>query len=282
MISKPQQSSANGTDYVKFSILTGNDLKTFLLQYSAFHCVFPFLPLASPVLAIALFISHSMPFLPFYSFIPEIFFNLGIALGNGLYRGGRIGGHGGKRGGSSFGRAGGHAVRGLATVLNNIKQYGLVSSLGIDRLPDTQKPKTPHDFKELLLHEIIGDNDSTMDDAAATYAMDKVLNDILSDCKDGQEIEDKLQNATDDDLHEWIITFEIEYILEYSAELFQSHIFDKGSNPEEIKKDMRGWLHNELDEKLSKELTQIDFNSREGKEYLDSLTSEILDIWKQE
>ena len=181
----------------------------------------------------------------------KFFGNLGIALGNGLYRGGRIGGHGGKRGGSSFGRAGGHAVRGLATVLNNIKQYGLVSSLGIDRLPDTQKPKTPHDFKELLLHEIIGDNDSTMDDAAATYAMDKVLNDILSDCKDGQEIEDKLQNATDDDLHEWIITFEIEYILEYSAELFQSHIFDKGSNPEEIKKDMRGWLHNELDEKLS-------------------------------
>ena len=48
------------------------------------------------------------------------------------------------------------------------------------------------------------------------------------------------------------------------------------------KKDMRGWLHNELDEKLSKELTQIDFNSLEGKEYLDSLTSEILDIWKQE
>lgn len=55
-----------------------------------------------------------------------------------------------------------------------------------------------------------------------------------------------------------------------------------GSNPEEIKKDMRGWLHNELDEKLSKELRQIDFNSLEGKEYLDSLTSEILDIWKQE
>lgn len=211
----------------------------------------------------------------------KFFGNLGTALGNGLYRGNRTGWHGGRRG-TSFGRAGGQTVRGLITVLNNTKQYGLMSSLGVDKLPDTQKPKTPEDFKELLLHEIIGDNDSTMDDAAATYAMDKVLNDILSDCKDGQEIEDKLLNATDDDLHEWIITFEIEYILEYSAELFQSHIFDKGSNPEEIKKDMRGWLHNELDEKLSKELIQIDFNSLEGKEYLDSLTSEILDIWKQE
>lgn len=211
----------------------------------------------------------------------KFFGNLGTALGNGLYRGGRTGGNGGKRG-SSFGRAGGQSVRGLITVLSNTKQYGLISSLGIDRVPDAQKPQTPQEFKELLLQKIVGDNDSTMDDAAATYAMDKVLNDILSNCKDGQEIEDKLQNATDDNLHEWIIAFEIEYILEYSAELFQSHIFDKGRNPEEIKKDMRGWLHNELDEKLSKELTQIDFNSPKGKEYMDSLTSEILDIWKQE
>ena len=53
----------------------------------------------------------------------KFFGNLGIALDNGLYRGGRIEGHGGKRGGSSFGRAGGHAVRGLATVLNNMDLY---------------------------------------------------------------------------------------------------------------------------------------------------------------
>lgn len=67
-----QVRNANGTDYVKSYFRTGNDLKTFLLQYSAFHCVFPFLPLASSVTANALFISHSVPFLPFYSFIPEI------------------------------------------------------------------------------------------------------------------------------------------------------------------------------------------------------------------
>lgn len=207
--------------------------------------------------------------------------NFGTALGNGLYRGGGNGGHGGRRG-SSFGRAGGRAVTRLTAVLNGVKQYGLIASWGVDNLPDAQKPKTPQDFKELLLNEIIGDNDSTMDDAAATYAMDKVLNDILSDCKDGQEIEERLQNANEDDICEWIITFEVEYILEYSAELFQSHIFDKGSNPEDIKREIRGWLNNELDEKLSKEMTQIDFNSQDGKDYLDSLTSEILDIWKQE
>ena len=47
--------------------------------------------------------------------------NFGTALGNGLYRGGGNGRHGGNRG-SSFGRAGGRAVRGLTTVLNNAKQ----------------------------------------------------------------------------------------------------------------------------------------------------------------
>lgn len=207
--------------------------------------------------------------------------NLGTALGEGLYRGHRNGGNG-RHGGSSFGRAGGRAVTRLTTVLSNVKQYGLITALGIDKLPDAQKPKTPQEFKELLLHEIIGDNDATMDDAAATYAMDKVINEISSDCKDGQDIEDNIKNATEDDINKWIITFEIEYILEYSAELFQSHIFDKGSNPEEIKSDIRGWLNNELEEKLSNEMSQIDFHSSEGKAYLDSLTSEILDIWKQE
>lgn len=102
--------------------------------------------------------------------------NFGTALGNGLYRGG---GYGGRRG-SSFGRAGGRAVTRLTAVLNGIKQYGLIASLGVENFPEDQKPKTPQEFKELLLNEIIGDNDSTMDDAAATYAMDKVLNDILS------------------------------------------------------------------------------------------------------
>lgn len=111
----------------------------------------------------------------------KVYRNFGSALGNGLYRGGGNGRHGGNRG-SSFGRAGGRAVRGLTTVLNNAKQYGLIASLGVENFPEDQKPKTPQEFKELLLNEIIGDNDSTMDDAAATYAMDKVLNDILSDC----------------------------------------------------------------------------------------------------
>ena len=58
----------------------------------------------------------------------KFFGNLGTALGNGLYRGNRTGWHGGRRG-TSFGRAGGQTVRGLITVLNNTKQYGLMSSL---------------------------------------------------------------------------------------------------------------------------------------------------------
>lgn len=207
--------------------------------------------------------------------------NLGSALGNSLYRGSNNGRHGGY-GGSSFGRAGGRAVANLVSVLSNIRNNGIYGALGIGNLPDVQKPETPRDFIELLLQKIIGDNDSTMDDAAAIYAMDCLLNEILKDSADFQEIDYRLKEATDDEINEWIVIFEIEYILEYSAELFQSHIFDKGSNPESIKNEIRGWLHNELDDRLNDELSKIDFNSAEGKEYLDTLTADIIDIWKQE
>ncbi|MEY8479959.1 hypothetical protein AALD19_17000, partial [Bacteroides acidifaciens] len=54
------------------------------LPKSAFLCVLPFCPLASSVTANALLISHSVPFLPFYSFIPEIFGNFGRFYENGV------------------------------------------------------------------------------------------------------------------------------------------------------------------------------------------------------
>jgi len=47
-------------------------LKTVLLHNSAFLCVTRFLPLSPVGFANAFPLSYSMPFLPFYSVIPEI------------------------------------------------------------------------------------------------------------------------------------------------------------------------------------------------------------------
>lgn len=49
--------------------------------------------------------------------------------------------------------------------------------------------------------------------------------------KDGQEIEDKLQNATDDDLHEWIITFELNTYWNILQNYFKATYLTKGVIP---------------------------------------------------
>jgi len=58
---------------VKNHFPAGNDLKTVLLHNSAFLCVSRFLPMSPFGFVNAFPLSHSVPFLPFYSFIPEIF-----------------------------------------------------------------------------------------------------------------------------------------------------------------------------------------------------------------
>lgn len=59
---------------VKNHFSVGNDLKTVLLHKSAFLCVTRFLPLSSFGFVNTFVLSHLAPFLPFYSFIPEILF----------------------------------------------------------------------------------------------------------------------------------------------------------------------------------------------------------------
>ncbi len=206
---------------------------------------------------------------------------LGSAMDNNMYRGAR-----GRNQRASFhgqfGLAGGRAMINLISFISNIRENGLSSTLSLWGLSEDDRPETLREFMDLLLKKIMDENDSTIDDAAAEYALDQLLNELLEECNDMQEIEDRFREATDDEIHSWIINYEINYILEYSAELFQSHIFDKGGNPESIKEEIRSWLHNELDERLGEKLSHHDLNSPEGKEFLDTLTFEIINIWRQE
>lgn len=63
---------------VKNHISAGNDLETVLLQYSAFLCVTPFLPLAPFGVINAFILSHSAHFRPFLTAIPKIYRNFAL------------------------------------------------------------------------------------------------------------------------------------------------------------------------------------------------------------
>lgn len=205
--------------------------------------------------------------------------SLRAAIGDAIYRSDE--GH--RRGRvSTFGGAGGRLARNFVSLIKDIRQESLHAALNITELPIEQQPTTKEDFIDRILQQVSGEHDSSMDDDAAIYAMNKLLDGILCDCKTLAEVENKFKTATNDQLACWIIDYEIEYILEYSAELFQSHILDKCNNPENVIGQIRNWLHNELDNRLQDNLSQHDLLSAEGKQLLDTLTADILEIWKQE
>ena len=181
---------------------------------------------------------------------------------------------------SSFGHAGARISKNFISLIESIRTQGLSSLLGSDLSLDGSEFK--RSFKEAIIERVLGEHDSSMDDAAAAKAFEKVLDEILKDCETKDEIEQKLSNATNDDLVVWIVEFQIDYIIEYSGELFQSHIFDKCDNPEKIMEQIRNWLHRELDDRLKNDISKYDLNSKEGQAIVETLTADILDIWKQE
>ena len=183
---------------------------------------------------------------------------------------------------STFGGAGGRLARNFVSLIGDIHQKSLFGALNLTELPPEQQPTTKEDFIDRILLHVSGEHDSSMDDSAAIYAMNKLLDKILCDCETPDDVENKFKTAANDEVISWIINYEIEYILEYSAELFQSHILDKCNNPEKVIGQIRNWLHNELDDRLRDNLSHCDLLSVEGKQLLDTLTADILDIWEQE
>ena len=182
----------------------------------------------------------------------------------------------------SIGAAGSRATKNFVDFIGVAQAGGVNAILDLLQLQQERDVLTKESFIEKIIIYVSGEHESTEDDDAAMIAMEKLLNDICSDCNSIEQIVEKLQNATDDDKIDWIIRFEIEYILEYAGELFQSHILDKTDNPDRVIMEIRNWMHQELDERISETLRPIDFSTDEGKEVVSNLTKEILDIWKQQ
>lgn len=168
---------------------------------------------------------------------------------------------------SSFGTAGSRATRNFFSLLNNIQASSLSDALGYN----SEEVVSKEDFIDRMLSYVAGDNDASMDDAAAFCAMEKLLNQILADCASKEDIEAKLNNASEDEKISWIVNFESEYILEYSGELFQSHIFDKCDNPERVANEIRNWLKPELSGIINNLLKDYRLSSQEGRSILDNL-----------
>lgn len=203
--------------------------------------------------------------------------NFRWALGDSLYVGG-----GGRQGKYSFGRSGGVAIKGFLKLASNTRQNGLMYSLGIRPDDIISQPLTKRDIIERILLRVCPESDADFDDDAAIIAMKRMLVVIFNDCEDPGAIEDLINSATETDMTRWIIEYEVAYILEYSIQVFKSHIFEKSENPNGVRSEIERWLRREIEEKMRDKISQIELNSPEGIEEIETLTAEILVIWGQE
>lgn len=178
-----------------------------------------------------------------------------------------------------FGNRGGAILGNFLDLVNSTK-LNAEKFLGIPIQEFEGKSKD-----EILIEiydKLVEINPSNPDDIAAQAALDVLLSEIFSQSEDIKDIRNALRNATDEDLERWIIEFEITYVLEYNAELFQSHIFSKDKNPQEVFRNIKSYLRQEISDKFS------DSNSKplsfflSNKEEIANLTEKILKIWKQE
>lgn len=197
------------------------------------------------------------------------------AIGEGLYKGGSNGG-----GRGSFGRAGSRALENIIQFISNVRSIGIGGAIDGLGLPQEEKPQTPRELIRTLCGLTSVDADALHDDEAAVEAQDKLLSMIFEQCDSLADIESLLQQANEDTIDSWILDYEVEYIMEYMGELFQSHIFNKGNDPETVCNQIKLWLRSELDNHLANEMQHINVFSPEGKAYIDTLTAKILDIWQ--
>lgn len=183
---------------------------------------------------------------------------------------------------STFGKAGVRIANNFISFIDGVSTFGLADTLGIIAPNNQPFELTKERVIDIVLEHVSGEHNSSIDDAAAICAMEVVIREVLADCETLEDIEQKLKTVSDDDLVLWLGNFEVEYIIEYSGELFQSHIFDKCDSPSQVMNEIRNWLHKEIDERLQGELSRYNLRTPEGKQIIEHLTSEILKIWKQE
>ena len=167
------------------------------------------------------------------------------------------------RASGSLGHAGARVSKNFITFIELTKRNRYSDILELLNVPNEKERLTKEDFIEKVIVYV------------------SLLNDAFTDCATPHDITEKLQNASNDSIVEWIIRFEVEYILEYCSEIFQSHILNKSDDPERVISEIRNWMYKEIDDKLGDQLQPHDFTSPDGNQILDELTTDILNIWKQ-
>lgn len=178
--------------------------------------------------------------------------------------------------GSYFGQRGGTVLGNFLDFLNAAKSDS-ETFLGVP--VEELKYLNKNQILLKIYDKLVDTESSTPDDVAAQAALDAMLTEVFSDCENAKDIRYTLLNASDEQIEKWVIEYELTYILEYSAQIFQDHIFSKSKDPAAVFADIKDYMRQEIGEKLSFESGQTLLSFLSNKSMTQALTEKILKIW---
>ena len=182
----------------------------------------------------------------------------------------------------TFGNAGPKSIRKMMAFISSVSSNGLSESFS-SMYPSVDISQLTVDqfINYLLVHCTQGD--SLLDETAANNAMDNLLKYIFNSVDEIMDVEILFSSASNDVLQDWLCYFFASYIVEFSSQLFSTHIFEKAANPSQISGEIFSYIKRELTEhNFNYPLRDIDWNSQQGEQLIISIQQEILNIWSQE
>lgn len=180
----------------------------------------------------------------------------------------------------TFGGAGSTTVGNFIDFISDVRNLGWEQAVQqIDAQVDVTR-LTAGEFLELLLKKCC-ENDSDLDDQAANVAFGILEGAIQSDLNTAEDIGTLIENATEEQILEWVGLFYVNYIMEIFSELYYTHLEERGVIPEDVMDGLREYVVSSVNEILLNRPEDFNVFSQEGKDFVRRILEDLNDLWEQ-
>lgn len=180
----------------------------------------------------------------------------------------------------TFGSAGTATAGSFIEFITDVRNLGWEQAiLQIDAQVDVNH-LTASEFMELLLKKCC-ENDSNLDDQAANIAFQVLEGEIQSELNTAEDIGTLIENATEEQILEWIGSFYVNYIMEIFGELYYTHLEERGVMPENVLDGLRDYVMSSVNELLINRPGDFNIFSQEGRDFINRILGDLNDLWEQ-
>lgn len=174
-----------------------------------------------------------------------------------------------------------HAASRLASFISQVNNVGFNEALrkiGLDKL----EGKSVKEINAFLLNYFAKEV-NTLDDVDARNAMSRLMDDLLAKAKTAEDVERIMnEQAQGLALNEILLEFFGYYLFEQFSRVFYERLVARigKAKADSFFKNIEDYLKSKVKlASFKKDIKKIDWNGREGKEIIDNIFKEVLDVF---